>query len=235
MKCKYCKKNEAIKYSKYSSGEFCSKSCAAGFSTKAKRKEINAKVSKILTGYKYVRTKISHGKKPKICPVCLETFYVYNSSKQICCSRVCNGKNPAYKEKVSINMKNFCSSPEQKNRLRNIGRKGGFGKKGYTKNNIYFQSALEEKCFNLLESCSIPFEPHKNIINSSKVSDIYLPTIDLWIELDGIDREKRKNWLGKDYDYWLNKLEIYKRENLNFVICKTFKEFKELLNDRFIT
>lgn len=34
----------------YGSGRFCSKKCARGFSTKSKRREINEKVSKLLTG-----------------------------------------------------------------------------------------------------------------------------------------------------------------------------------------
>lgn len=49
-KCKYCEINDAIKYSKYSNGEFCSRKCARGFSSKEKRKEINEKVSKTLKG-----------------------------------------------------------------------------------------------------------------------------------------------------------------------------------------
>lgn len=44
MNCKCCN-NYAIKYSKYSSGNFCSKSCANSFSTKFKRLEINKKLS----------------------------------------------------------------------------------------------------------------------------------------------------------------------------------------------
>ena len=55
-KCKYCEIKEAVKYSKYSSGEFCSKKCANGFSTKAKRSEINEAVSKKLSG----RTGVFH-------------------------------------------------------------------------------------------------------------------------------------------------------------------------------
>lgn len=35
---------------KYGSGRFCSEKCARGFSTKSKRKEINKKVSKALSG-----------------------------------------------------------------------------------------------------------------------------------------------------------------------------------------
>ena len=43
MKCEYCGKEHDGSYGK---GRFCSASCARGFSTKAKRKEINEKVSK---------------------------------------------------------------------------------------------------------------------------------------------------------------------------------------------
>ena len=45
MKCKNCEINDAVKYSKYSTGEFCSKECARAYSTKGKRKDINKKVS----------------------------------------------------------------------------------------------------------------------------------------------------------------------------------------------
>lgn len=51
-KCKYCGIKDAIKYSKYTNGDFCSKECARGFSSKEKRKEINEKVSKKLLGRK---------------------------------------------------------------------------------------------------------------------------------------------------------------------------------------
>jgi len=50
MKCKNCNTNDAMVYSKYSSGEFCSKKCARSFSTKEKRQEINEKVRKSLLG-----------------------------------------------------------------------------------------------------------------------------------------------------------------------------------------
>ena len=53
MKCKNCEIKDAVKYSKYSNGKFCSRKCACAFSTKEKRKEINEKVSKTLTGRKY--------------------------------------------------------------------------------------------------------------------------------------------------------------------------------------
>jgi hypothetical protein len=47
MFCENCKIEHRIEYG---SGRFCSKKCARSFSTKSKRKEINEKVSKSLTG-----------------------------------------------------------------------------------------------------------------------------------------------------------------------------------------
>lgn len=54
-KCKCCNINDAIKYSKYSNGEFCSSKCARSFSTKEKRIEINKIVSKKLSNRKRVK------------------------------------------------------------------------------------------------------------------------------------------------------------------------------------
>jgi len=48
MKCKNCNEKEAIKYSKYSTGEFCCRECARSYSTKENRKEISKKVSEKL-------------------------------------------------------------------------------------------------------------------------------------------------------------------------------------------
>lgn len=45
MKCEYCSKEHD---GKYGSGRFCCQECARGFSTRAKRKEINKKVSRTL-------------------------------------------------------------------------------------------------------------------------------------------------------------------------------------------
>ena len=61
MKCNNCKQKDAVKYSKYTSGEFCSRECARAFSTKNKRKEINEKISKSLTGRGNENVKINCG------------------------------------------------------------------------------------------------------------------------------------------------------------------------------
>lgn len=67
----------------YGSGRFCSSKCSRGFSTKSKRKEINAKVSKTLT-----KPLIS-----KLCDFCGKCFEVHSRKKnQKTCSISCAAK-----------------------------------------------------------------------------------------------------------------------------------------------
>jgi hypothetical protein len=65
----------------YGSGRFCSTKCSRGFSTKAKRTEINEKVSsKLKTSYNVVL----------ICKQCHGEFTISSSKKkQDCCSKKC--------------------------------------------------------------------------------------------------------------------------------------------------
>jgi hypothetical protein len=225
LNCKNCEKKEAVRYSKYCSGMFCSKACAASYSTKNKRSEINAKVSLKLSGGDKGGEKIV-----KTCFNCTNQFTVKaNKKKQIYCTSVCFKSCEVYKKKVSDKQKLRCESLDERVRLKEIGRKGGFGLKGYTVNGVYYQSTFEKNVFELLDLKCISFEPHKPIPHSSKVSDLYLPSTDLWIELDGIDREKKKQWIGKDYDYWLEKLRLYKEMGLSMCIFKKYKEFEEYI------
>ncbi len=223
--CENCnKENEGS----YGSGRFCSSKCSRSFSTKSKRKEINEKVSKTLTGS-------GNDDLILICNNCQKEFSVkWKRRDQITCSPRCSAelkwKDDEYRKKVSTKSKERCSSMEEKKRLRDIGRKGGFGKKGMTKNGNRYESILEKKCFELLEELEIEFTPHKPIPNSSKISDVYIHKFGLWIEIDGINREKRKAWLGKDYEYWKEKIEIYERENLNFAVVTSFDSFKEKIS-----
>jgi hypothetical protein len=206
----------------YGSGRFCAKKCASSFSTKDKRSLINEKVSKTLTKEPYL----------KVCVFCKNTFYT-KRKHNIHCSVKCGNLNTTdeKREKCSNASKKRCSTLEERLRMKEIGRLGGFGTKGQTKLGTRYDSNFEKKCFEYLEDLCIYFEPHKSIPNSSKVSDIYLPCVDIWIELDGINREKRKEWLGKQYQYWLNKLTIYTEQNLTYKIIYTFKEFEEYMED----
>lgn len=209
----------------YGSGRFCSSKCARGFSTKKNRKEINDKISKSLIKSPYL----------KICPNCKREFKI-KRSKNIFCSVKCSNsfkfKDPLFIEKISIIAKKNNSFIKARERLRNIGRKGGFGKKGFTKKGTRYDSILEKECFEWLENNNILFESHKFIPNSSKISDIFIIDTNLWIELDGINREKRKEWLKNDYKYWLDKLKIYEEQKLKYKIFYKFDEFVEYMKNK---
>jgi len=199
-----CENCESEHDGTYASGRFCSQKCSRCFSTKEKRKSINEKVSKTLTGS-------GNGDVELICKNCNSKFKVnWRKRKQTTCSVVCGSKNRftnEYRFSLSSKLKAHYSIPENRNRLRDIGRKGGFGTKGFTKFGKRYESLLEKICYEYLEEMTINFEVHKQIPNSSKVSDIYLNDVDIWIEIDGINREKKQKWLSNEYQYWLEELK----------------------------
>ena len=85
MKCENCEEEHK---GEYGSGRFCGSKCARGFSTKAKRQEINEKVSKSLTGRECWTGLKGTRKKEKVyktCPGCGELF----SSPSKHCSTKC--------------------------------------------------------------------------------------------------------------------------------------------------
>jgi hypothetical protein len=212
----------------YGSGRFCNDKCARSFSTKKNREQINKKVSEKLKKF--------HIGVIRTCKVCGKEIDSRKKRTIQTCSFSCSGKlrwlDDEYRDNLTKKIQDRCSSVSEKERLKQIGRKGGFGSKGYTDNGVYYDSKIEKTCFEFLEKNKIIFTPHKTIPNSTKVSDVYIDSIGLWIEIDGIDREKRKEWLSENYRYWQQKLEIYKEQNLNFVIVKTFKEFCEVIKER---
>lgn len=93
MKCKNCELKEGVKYSKYSTGDFCCRECARGFSTKEKRKNINNAVSKKLKGR-------GNDDVEKVCPLCDKKFIVcWAHRKQKNCSVECVNKKRAERKK----------------------------------------------------------------------------------------------------------------------------------------
>jgi hypothetical protein len=220
-RCEYCNGKHI---GEYGSGRFCSSKCSRGFSTKYKRKEINIKISEKLKGQipinrgKYLIDRIISKCSNNLCNVNIEKRIDDNEPRF--CSKSCSS---SYTSKIR------CNSISEKDRMREIGRKGGFGKKGITKGGIPYQSSLEMECFEYLENNQIDFIAHPKIPGTSKVSDLYINKYNLWIEIDGINREFRKKWLGKNYDYWIEKLEIYKKINLNFKIVYSLEDLKRIL------
>jgi len=97
MVCEYCEKEHD---GSYGSGRFCSNSCARGFSTKNKRKEINEKVSKLFKGSKCIK-----GGLLKLCEYGCgqEGKYQLNNGKW-CCHKSFN-KCSTVRKKNSIGVK----------------------------------------------------------------------------------------------------------------------------------
>lgn len=222
LKCENCG-NEHL--GTYGSGRFCSSKCSHSYSTKEKRKEINKKVSETL---------LKKNETILFCKFCGKEM-IKKNKKIKTCSFSCGGKlkweNQNYRNKITKITKDRCNNNTEKNRLRDIGKKGGFGKKGFTKKGNYYQSNLEKKCFEFLEEENVNFTPHKNIPNSSKISDVYLIEKDLWIEIDGINRVKKQKWLKNQYTNWLDKLDLYMKLKIKFKIVYSFDEFKNIVND----
>jgi hypothetical protein len=129
-KCKNCGEKDTVLYSKYTSGNFCSKECARTYPTKEKRKEINEKVREKLIGIVL----------DKNCLVCNTLFSVrWNKKDQKTCSRSCadkiRNKSQEFREKAKEN-----------------GRKGGLNSKQgkRSKNEIYFANFCKEKFHKVL-------------------------------------------------------------------------------------
>lgn len=92
MKCEKCGKEHN---GDYGSGRFCNSKCARGFSTTEKRKEINIKVSKLLSGYRCVK-----GGKIKLCDYgCGQKAKYQLSNGKWCCE-------PSYNQCLSLRKKN---------------------------------------------------------------------------------------------------------------------------------
>ena len=98
MKCENCQREHV---GEYGSGRFCSTKCARGFSTKAKRKEINKKVkewNRVNNPRSYVVIHCTHCGKQKRVGI--------NKHKQKYCSRKCSSisinARPEVKEKLRI-------------------------------------------------------------------------------------------------------------------------------------
>lgn len=82
--CENCEKEHD---GSYASGRFCSCKCSRGFSTKAKRKEINKKISKALIGVPSKKIKLPVS---KICKCGIEFETKLNSRTY--CSKSCSAK-----------------------------------------------------------------------------------------------------------------------------------------------
>lgn len=196
MKCKNCNEKEAVKYSKYSNGLFCSKECARSFSTKSKRKQINEKVSKKLEG-------TGNGDVTNKCKMCGKEFtVVYYRRNQEFCSKTCGSQ---YSN----------SQPEKKNKLSKARVKSikngiinGAGKKStyiFKGKEINCDSKIENACINYFEKLGA------DKIRRSNIEIIYY------------DHDNHKRRFLPDFEITLNN-EEYLVEAKGYVNMKTLDE-----------
>ena len=94
--CKHCRKEYFGNWAKTVESPFCSRECARAYSTAAKRKEINAKVSKVLKGMDTnkggkIPVYANYLKSPKVCPICNNPIPWEKRMRQTCsdeCGRI---------------------------------------------------------------------------------------------------------------------------------------------------
>lgn len=201
-KCEYCNKQIT---GEYTTGRFCNKKCASGFSTKKKRNEINKKISKALRG----RTDHIWNKKEKkilICPHCGKTRKVHQCNNVITCGGTsCVGKQ------LSKSLK---------------GKTGGYRigagrSKGDYYKNQYFDSMYEIEVAKFLDENDIKWKRNTKrfyyIFNNKKT--YYIP--DFFIE-NKLYLETKGYWYGnkKERTY-----EAVKQNKLNWILLLQKKEW----------
>lgn len=176
----------------YGSGRFCSSKCARGFSTKAKRKEINEKVSKKLKGNIL----------QLICNECGKEFEVsWGRRNQKFCSSLCSGRFTLKKihEKIRKNPKWWSKIQKESYRKGNNYVAGGITK-WYNYKDIKVQGTYELRTCKILD----------NWKEKRKIKD-WEYTKDR-IEYIGLDKEK--------HNYLLD-FKIFENNNGSFYYIET--------------
>jgi hypothetical protein len=219
MNCENC---EQPHDGTYGSGRFCSSKCARGFSTKAKRKEINEKVSQKLSG---LGSRGGVPLKEFECENCREK-YSRNTHISKYCSKRCS--------KLHRKVTNETRKKLSLYRTEYVQTHGGFCKYFKVKNlegvEYVVQGTWELRVANKLNEIGEIFERGKffHYDNHRRYTpDFYLPAHKLYIEVKGWWNNREKDKLQKVLD--CNKIEIRMIESLE--ILKDFENGKLKIED----
>lgn len=160
----------------YGSGRFCSIKCSRGFSTKAKRKEINEKVSKTLLGSGNGNVKLT-------CQVCESEFNVgWNKRHQNTCSSKCAAElrwqDKEYRSKIS-EINSIIASERHKNGDKSFGWK--------TRNKLQ-PSYPESIAIRALDSIGVEYEYEMPL--GKYFVDFAIHSRKIVIEIDGQQHNK---------------------------------------------
>lgn len=233
MKCENCSKEHD---GTYGSGRFCSNKCARGFSTKAKRKDINLLVSKSLKG-------CGNNKIEKNCPECGKKFIVNWNKRHIkTCSRKCG---ISLKFKTNPNLKSILSAARIKYIEKGI--TNGSGIKclyNFNNKNIKCDSKLEHNCLTYFEKnykvldisrANIEIPYHYNNESHIFLPDFKITTID-GIYIVECKSEKIGTYLQKKWIGYIETAKIKKEklkefcENNNFIFFWFTQNTKDLVS-----
>lgn len=187
----------------YGSGRFCSSKCSRGFSTKAKRSEINEKIANTIT------SKILNGEKVGFCKIRDSAKIVLPKTKKekpIIIHGTCEKCNsPVYKIGRRTCSRECLKKLRGELVLNSNFSKGGYregsgrGKKSWytspSAGRVYLQSTWEVKYAEYLDANSIKWKRNTkqfNYSNNGKVHkytpDFYLIESDTYIEVKGWER-----------------------------------------------
>ncbi len=210
--CEYCNK---LQDGSYGSGRFCDEKCARGFASKAKRKEINEKMSKKLKGKNkglessYYKAHPDKGKNyiPRIDIFCKKCGKKIRFDSKLC--RNCNPKDIENRKKISMANKGKCGG---------IRNGGGFGKMGWYRG-YYCHSSWELAWVIYNLEHNITFK--RNIMGFKYVfnqqESLYYPDFILednsYVEIKGYAKERDY----AKFQYFPYKLKILHKEDLKDV------------------
>lgn len=171
--CENCKQDHD---GTYGSGRFCSSKCARGFSTKAKRQEINKKVSKTLT----------KEKPSKFCLWCNAPINHIRTFCSIACGNHYYFSMPENREKYSI--------MRTKKLEENTAHCKWFTVKTPAGKEITVQGTWEYRVASRLSMLGYEWQRPTLIYQKVRryTPDFYIPSLNIYIEVKGWMRERDK-------------------------------------------
>jgi len=209
--CKSCGKEFMEKYSKYSDGNFCCRSCANKYSSNVKRKEINEKVSKTLKEYYKMHDHPHLGKiSPKkgkitlidwMCPYCGNIIKIKPSlskKRKFCCGTCRNNYNNKFNN-------------------RQISKA---------------EKLLNERLINEFKNLII--NRNDRIVLNGLELDFYFPELNFAIEWNGIYHYKdvhKDGTLEKIIKKDNIKQQLCKEKNIDLYIVKDLNSNKKYINE----
>lgn len=93
-------------------------------------------------------------------------------------------------------------------------------------NGNILDSSFEARVADILNEYNINYETHKKVLNSKWITDFYIPSLNVWIEVNGYEKGRPNK------SKYQEKLKYYRKNNLDFIeIKKPEKIINKLIFD----